>query len=198
MHVLLLSPYPELIEPPIRDLGDQVVSSSAHPSGIDFSADLIVSFGYSHILPRSILSSVRRPIINLHISLLPWNRGSDPNFWSWFDDTPKGVSIHEIDTGIDTGPLLAQEPLQFANSHNETLESTYNSLRRRLVSLFSRTWPLIRDERISAVPQQGRGSYHRFKERERWWQALPKGPATPVRLIEEMGRQARDQDLALN
>jgi len=107
MRVLLLCPYPELIEAPILAGGDDLVASVAPPSEIDFSADFIVSFGYRHILKEPILRSVARPIINIHISYLPWNRGADANFWSWFKHTPKGVSIHEIDAGIDTGPVLA-------------------------------------------------------------------------------------------
>ena len=44
--------------------------------------DLIVSFGYRHIINKNILSKLKRPIINLHLSYLPYNRGSHPNFWS--------------------------------------------------------------------------------------------------------------------
>ena len=59
--------------------------------------DLVISFGYRKILNKSLLKKLVRPAINLHISYLPYNRGAHPNFWSFIDNTPKGVSIHEID-----------------------------------------------------------------------------------------------------
>ena len=60
--------------------------------------DLVISFGYRHIIKDTELKSLKRPIINLHVSFLPFNRGSHPNFWSHFENTPSGVSIHEIDS----------------------------------------------------------------------------------------------------
>ena len=50
-----------------------------------------------------------KTLINLHISYLPYNRGSYPNYWSFKENTPNGVSIHHIDDGIDTGPVLVQK-----------------------------------------------------------------------------------------
>src|SRR5690606_983365 len=71
-------------------------------------ADLLVSFGYRHIL-----KDLSVPAVNIHISMLPWNRGADPNFWSWLDHTPKGVTVHLMDQGIDTGPIIAQREVAF-------------------------------------------------------------------------------------
>lgn len=188
MRVLILCPNPELIEAPILEGEDDLVASNAPPSEVDFSADIIVSFGYRHLLREPILRSVARPIINIHISYLPWNRGADPNFWSWFEHTPKGVSIHEIDDGIDTGPLLAQAEITF-DDPQETLATTYVKLRTRAVDLFAQTWPLIRTGKIVANPQQGKGSYHRLKDKLPWWALLPDGYNTPVRVIEKMGAE---------
>ena len=47
--------------------------------------DLIVSYGYRHILSSSFLTFCNCPVVNLHISYLPFNRGAHPNFWSFFD-----------------------------------------------------------------------------------------------------------------
>ena len=49
----------------------------------DNSFDFIVSYGYRHILSKNILDLLPNKIINLHISYLPYNRGADPNFWSF-------------------------------------------------------------------------------------------------------------------
>ena len=81
--------------------------------------DWVISYGYRHILKKQHIKSAKNPIINLHISFLPYNRGADPNYWSWVEDTPKGVTIHEIDEGIDTGDIIIQKQVNF--NDNETL-----------------------------------------------------------------------------
>jgi methionyl-tRNA formyltransferase len=185
MRVLLLSPLPELIEAPIRQAGDDLRISNDAPAAVDFSADLVVSFGYRYILKEPILSAL--PIINIHVSYLPWNRGADPNFWSWFDATPKGVSIHHIDAGIDTGDILAQQEVAF--SDHETLATSYGKLRAAGVALFAASWPLIRAGQLPRQPQRQGGSAHRLKDKEPWWSRLPSGYDTPVSLIAEIGAE---------
>ena len=73
--------------------------------------DLAISFGYKKILDKRILNKLKRPALNLHISYLPFNRGSHPNFWSFIENTPKGVSIHEIDNGLDTGKIVFRKKI---------------------------------------------------------------------------------------
>ena len=68
--------------------------------------DFLISFGYRYIISEAVLNKFKPNAINLHISYLPWNRGADPNLWSFIEDTPKGVTIHEIDEGIDTGDII--------------------------------------------------------------------------------------------
>ena len=46
-------------------------------------SDLIISFGYKKIIKKKVIKLTKRPIINLHISYLPFNRGTYPNFWSF-------------------------------------------------------------------------------------------------------------------
>ena len=72
---------------------------------------LIISFGYKRIIKESIIKKLNRPIINLHMSFLPFNKGAHPNFWSFVENTPKGVSIHEIEKNIDSGPTIVRKKL---------------------------------------------------------------------------------------
>ena len=67
----------------------------------ELNNQMIVSYNYKYILSRDILDLVEGNAINLHISYLPYNRGADPNIWSFIENTPKGVTIHYIDSGID-------------------------------------------------------------------------------------------------
>src|SRR5687768_13309593 len=108
MRVLLLTPIPHYLADPLTAIGDSYAVSMEKPELWPQDIDFVVSFGYRYIIPARYIDHYRGRMVNIHISLLPWNRGSDPNFWSWFDRTPKGVSIHAIDPGIDTGDVLAQ------------------------------------------------------------------------------------------
>jgi methionyl-tRNA formyltransferase len=125
--------------------------------------DFVISYGYRHILGKSIIESSEAPIINLHISYLPWNRGAHPNFWSFFDCTPSGVSIHLVDEGIDTGPILYQRYVNF-NKHQVTFSQTYKQLIIEVESLFKENLAEIISGRYRPVPQRRPGSYHRIAD----------------------------------
>lgn len=75
-----------------------------------FKPDLLITCGFSIILPESILSIPRIGCINVHTALLPKHRGPNPCAWVIHDgDTQSGVTIHVTESGIDTGAILAQE-----------------------------------------------------------------------------------------
>jgi methionyl-tRNA formyltransferase len=185
MRVLLLTPFPEKLVPAVLRAGDEWASSVVPLT--DVNADWIVSFGYRYIIREPHLSRFKGRMINIHISMLPWNRGADPNFWSWFDATPKGVSIHCVDHGIDTGALLTQVEVIFPAG--ETLRTSYDRLMERAVQLFETSWSSIRSGAIKPMAMSGKGSYHRSRDKEPWWLMLPQGFDTPVAHVEEMGRE---------
>ena len=105
--------------------------------------DLILSFGYRRIIERKIINSLKKPIINLHISYLPYNRGMHPNYWSFINNTPKGVTIHEIDEGIDTGKIILQKRVNFRLTSKTTFRDTYYKLRNEIENLFIRNYKKI-------------------------------------------------------
>jgi len=189
MKILLLSPYPRPLLPTLVNDGRMQITTTDAPVADDIMADWIIAYGYKHILREPLLSRFAGRIINLHISALPWNRGYDANFWSWLEHTPKGVTIHQIDAGIDTGPILAQEPVVV--SADETLKTSYWKLRRQIENLFARTWSGIREGRIEPQPQQGKGSFHLAKERLPYFAKMPLGWYTPVSVLETW--QAEDE-----
>lgn len=125
--------------------------------------DLVVSYGYKHILKKDAIASSAAPIVNLHISYLPWNRGAHPNFWSFYDATPSGVSIHLIDDGVDTGPIIYQERVVFAEEE-KTFSKTYRRLITEIEALFKSHIADIATKNFFAVPQTGAGSYHRVAD----------------------------------
>ena len=74
--------------------------------------DLIVVVAYGCILPKSVLEASKYGCINLHVSLLPKYRGSAPVQWAVLNgDAETGVSIMQMDEGLDTGDVLCCEKI---------------------------------------------------------------------------------------
>jgi methionyl-tRNA formyltransferase len=79
------------------------------------------------IINEDLVNKLKNPIINLHIGYLPFNRGFHPNLWSFLENTPSGVTIHEIDKGLNTGPIILQKQINFKNSllnFNQNIQDT--------------------------------------------------------------------------
>lgn len=153
--------------------------ATAEPITLDRDwPDFIVCHGYRHIIGRDVLAQLPDRIVNLHISLLPWNRGADPNVWSFLEDTPKGVTIHYVDAGIDTGDIIAQKAVEFGP--DETLHTSYAKLQDELAVLFAKHWPAIREGRCARRPQEPGGSAHRIRDLDGVQHLLVLGWDTPI------------------
>jgi dTDP-4-amino-4,6-dideoxyglucose formyltransferase len=74
-------------------------------------SNLGISALFGHILPYSMLEGISCEIINLHPSLLPFGRGADPIPWAIINKQKQGVTIHKIDSGLDTGEIVSQREL---------------------------------------------------------------------------------------
>jgi UDP-2,4-diacetamido-2,4,6-trideoxy-beta-L-altropyranose hydrolase len=131
---------------------------------IRMNPDIIVSYNYRHILGKKIISIPPRGSVNLHISYLPWNRGADPNVWSFIDNSPKGITIHYIDEGVDTGDILVQREI-FIDEAHATLKSSYNILNAAIQELFVENWELIRGCMVQPKRQPVNGTHHYVKDR---------------------------------
>jgi methionyl-tRNA formyltransferase len=92
--------------------------------------DVLVAVAYGLILPREILLIPRLGGINIHASLLPRWRGAAPIERALLaGDTESGVTIMQMDTGLDTGPILLQRRIAISAAH------TAGSLRDELAAL---------------------------------------------------------------
>ena len=71
------------------------------------NAELMVVVGYGQIIPQTIIDLPRYGILNVHASLLPKYRGAAPIQWAIANgETETGVTIMQIDAGLDTGDML--------------------------------------------------------------------------------------------
>lgn len=153
--------------------------------------DFIISYGYRHLIKKDILSKFYKKVINLHISYLPWNRGADPNFWSIVEDTPKGVTIHYIDEGLDTGDILVQKLVKL--NKEDTLRTSYERLSKEIEDLFILNWLDIKSNRVQEISQNlKKGSFHLMRDKSEYEHLLSKGWDTPI--IELLGIKKRKED----
>ena len=74
--------------------------------------DLVLTIGYGVLLPETILFLPKKGFLNLHFSLLPAYRGAAPAQRALLSgEIVTGVTVFQLDKGMDTGPIFAQEPL---------------------------------------------------------------------------------------
>lgn len=153
--------------------------------GVLASHDFLISFGYRHLISQESLDILNGHAVNIHISMLPWNRGADPNFWSWATNTPKGVTIHWIDAGLDTGPIVMQRVVDL--SPDSTLRETHSALLQAGVLLAADAWASLM-EGFSRAQEPG-GSYHRKADLQEHLVTLTDGWDTQCRTVMEYGRE---------
>lgn len=92
---------------------------------------LVVCAGYMHLLTSSFLERFRR-VVNVHPSLLPQFPGAtaiDDALAAGVETT--GVTVHLVDDGLDTGPVIAQEPVPV--EPRETLAERIHAVEHRLL-----------------------------------------------------------------
>ena len=120
--------------------------------------DTVVVAAYGLILPERFLDLPRHGCINLHASLLPRWRGAAPIERALMaGDTETGATIMQIDTGLDTGPIIAQAPLPIGpDSTGECLSNAIADLGAQLLCATLADLPAVRPE-----PQNGRATYAR-------------------------------------
>ncbi len=195
MKVLFLGPADSPLLEYLESVEDEVVSAS-EPIDMAFiekhRPDFIVSYGYRHIIKKDILDRYDGRAVNLHISLLPWNRGADPNFWSFIENTPKGVTIHYLDQGVDTGDIIVQKQVGFSDA--DTLRTSYDILQSEIQKLFKENWSQILTGECRRIRQEGEGSLHKLKDKEPLLYLLTDGWDTPISTLEKYSTQKQAQE----
>lgn len=128
-----------------------------------FEVDLIILAWWPYILKEPIIQLAQYGCLNFHPSYLPYNRGKHYNFWNLVEDVPFGVTIHWVDTGIDTGDIAFQSLIP--KTWEDTGKSLYDKAQTEIVRLFVEKYPLIKSGSIPRIPQNlNRGSFHKGLE----------------------------------
>ena len=94
-----------------RDIPLLWVASSAETTAVIRAAapDVAVAACFPWRLGKTALTAPQLGILNVHPSLLPIGRGAEPVFWALRrGESVTGATVHRMDAGFDTGPILAQ------------------------------------------------------------------------------------------
>lgn len=127
----------------------------------ELEPDLYVVNSYSMILKPELLALPRRGAVNVHGALLPQYRGASVTEWALInEESETGTTLHVMDAGIDTGPIIAQARVAIR------FEDTWIDTRRRAneatQALLQRELPRILEGNIQALPQDNaRARYFR-------------------------------------
>jgi methionyl-tRNA formyltransferase len=116
------------------------------------NADFALVVAYGRILPRPVLQTPRRGCLNLHASLLPEFRGAAPIQWALLEGRAEtGISLMQMDEGMDTGPVYAMRRLAIPAQMNG------GQLTDALASLAAEMVPVellqVVEGRLQASPQ---------------------------------------------
>lgn len=134
---------------PLVEAGEEIViySDSIDEELLKIVSPIyVISYNYAHIIPKKAIDFMHGKMLNIHISMLSWNRGSDPNSWSFIDNTPK------VDEGFDTGDIICQKELIF-DEDKETFFTSYKALSDVAMSLLIEHWNKILNVKITPVSQ---------------------------------------------
>jgi folate-dependent phosphoribosylglycinamide formyltransferase PurN len=134
-----------------------------------WSPDLIIFTG-GNILRKQLLEVPRLGVLNVHLGLLPEIRGMSSPEWSLLNHAPVGITIHYMDSGIDTGPILKR--CEFPDM---AACASLGDLRNRLIAFGVEKIGEVVDAldrgTISAIPQTNFHQDRQFFVMHEWLQA---------------------------
>ncbi len=147
----------EAIAKVCRQLG--IRSYLENANSVEFiPAKTALSVHYPKILKPHLISRYHK-IYNLHPAYLPWGKGYYPIFWSLWENTPAGATLHEINEGIDQGKIVAQ--IQVEYYEHDTGGSLFKRVREAEKQLFLDYWQKIAEGiELPSHSQIGEGTYH--------------------------------------
>lgn len=124
--------------------------------------DVVIVAAYGLILPQAVLDLPRHGCVNIHASLLPRWRGAAPIQRAIAaGDQQTGISIMQMDAGLDTGPILMQRAIGI--EPRDTAGSLHDRLAKLGADLIVSAAGLLESGNLPAVPQPDHGATYASK-----------------------------------
>ena len=131
-------------------------SPDAQQKLAEANADVMVVAAYGLILPQAVLDIPRLGCINIHASLLPRWRGAAPIQRAILaGDTETGITIMQMEAGLDTGPMLLQAKLPI--TPDDTSATLHDKLAKQGAELIVDALEQLEAGTLSATPQPAQG-----------------------------------------
>lgn len=142
---------------------------------VGLEVDLVLSVMYDRIIGADLIDGPAR-VLNLHLGRLPEYRGMRPVNWSLKNgESTSGVTLHEVDVGIDTGPIVAQTTFSIFPDVDE-VRDVYGRSVRAAEHILRDYLPIV--DQLKAVEQdESRAGYYsaadmsRLGDRADWTRA---------------------------
>lgn len=127
--------------------------------------DLMIVIAYGLILPKAVLDIPKYGCINIHVSLLPKWRGAAPIQRAIeAGDTETGVSIMQMNEGLDTGDILNLETCPILKT--DTAQSLHDKLAKLSIKPLLKTLDEIKTNTLKPIKQPKDGSYAKKIEKQ--------------------------------
>lgn len=125
----------------------------------EYEADIFVVAAFGQILSKEILTMPKYGCVNIHASLLPKYRGASPIQWAVINgEEVSGVTIMQMDEGIDTGDILLQDTVTL--DAKETGESLFDKLALCGADLIIKALDAIEAGTVTPIKQEETLSTH--------------------------------------
>ena len=124
--------------PPRLTIADRVTTPEDRARLTEAQGDFGISINYRHKLTPDLLDAFRDGVLNLHTGFLPAGRGAHPNVHAILDGEPAGITLHWMDADLDTGPVIAQQPVPV--SFADTAYTLYQRLQETAFTCFCDWW----------------------------------------------------------
>lgn len=137
-HKVQLSPVHKLAKKhhiPVHTPKSLKKDQEAQTEFIEMNPDVAVVAAYGLILPKAVLEAPKYGCLNIHASLLPRWRGASPiQHAIWEGDTETGISIMQMEEGLDTGPVIAVQAIPItAETNAQTLHDALAVLGAKMI-----------------------------------------------------------------
>ena len=103
---------------------------------------------WPYVLNQKLIKIPKYETINIHPSYLPFYKGKDSNFWSILNNGPFGVSIHRVNSKIDSGNILFRKKIKKINYTHDAYQ-LYILCKKLIISLFKQKYKILRKKKIS-------------------------------------------------
>jgi len=131
-----------------RNVNDAAVIDAVR----EYRLDWLFIIGWSQIARAEILQAPARGVLGMHPTLLPVGRGRAAIPWAILKGLAEtGVTLFQLDEGVDTGPVLAQHRVAIAP--DETATALYDKVQEAHRLLIREVWAGLEADRIQPVPQ---------------------------------------------